>query len=211
MGNGPTAASEIAAPRQPPLVLAFGDSLYAGYGVPAARSFPAALQQALAARGLTAEVINAGVSGETTSGGLRRLGPTLARLKRTPDLVLLGLGANDVFQLFDPAVTRRNLETMIIELKRRGIPVMLTGITAPQGFQHPYFTRFEVVFADLARLHDVAFEPSFLAGVSTDRAMLLPDGIHPNAAGIARMADRVAPQVAAMIEQEGTSVSTLPR
>jgi acyl-CoA thioesterase-1 len=182
------------------LVLAFGDSLYAGYGLRSSDSFPAALERALAVQGTAAEVINAGISGETTAGGRGRLVSVLDRLDREPDLALVGLGANDVFRGFSPDQTRRNLETIILELKRRRIPVMLTGIAAPAGLRHPYLSRFEAVFSNLARLHDIALEPSFLDGISTNRALLLPDGVHPNAAGVSRMAHRVAPQIASLLE-----------
>lgn len=140
-------------------------------------------------------MINGGVSGETTAGGRARIASVLDRLKRKPDLVLVGLGANDIFRSFSPEQTRGNLEAIILELKRRGIPVMLTGIAAPAGFRHPYLARFEAVYSDLARRHDVTLEPSFLDGIIANRALLLADGVHPNAAGVARMAQRVAPHV----------------
>lgn len=180
-------------------MVAFGDSLYAGYGLPASQSFPAALQRALASQGLAAQVVNAGVSGETTAGGRARIASVLDRLKRKPDLVLVGLGANDVFRGFSPEQTRANLEAIILELKRRDIPVMLTGIAAPAGFRHPYLARFEAVYAQLAQRHDVTLEPSFLDGIITDRRLLLADGVHPNADGVTRMARRVAPQVGALL------------
>jgi acyl-CoA thioesterase-1 len=195
----PASEQKAQAPQRSSLVVAFGDSLYAGYGLTSSQSFPAALQRALGSQGISAEVINAGVSGETTAGGRNRIGSVLDRLKRKPDLVMVGLGANDVFRGFSPQQTRANLEAIILELKRRGIPVMLTGIAAPAGFQHPYLARFEGVYADLARRHGVALEPSFLDGVITNRKYLLADGVHPNAAGVSRMAERVAPQVAAVL------------
>jgi acyl-CoA thioesterase-1 len=182
------------------LVLALGDSLYAGYRLAGSDSFPAALERALDALGVGAEVVNAGVSGNTTSDGLRRLRPALDRLHRKPDLVLIGLGANDAFQGVGPEQARRNLETMILELQRRDICVMLTGITAPSGWQHPFFTRYEAIYPELAARHGLAVETSFLKGVMTRRDMLLPDGLHPNAAGVAKMAEWVAPQIAALLQ-----------
>lgn len=187
------------APRKRALVLALGDSLYAGYGLARYDSFPAALERALDGHGVAAQVINAGVSGETSAGGRGRLESALQRMDRQPDLVLVGLGANDVFRGFSPDQTRRNLDAIISELKGRGIPVMLTGIAAPAGFRHPYLARFEAVYSDLARQHGVELEPSFLDGVSTNRGLLLADGVHPNAAGVSRMAERVAPQVATIL------------
>lgn len=157
------------------------------------------MERALKAHQINAEVINAGISGETTAGGRARLASVLDRLERKPDLVLVGLGANDVFRGFSPEQTRRNLEAIILELKARGISVMLTGITAPAGLRHPYLALFEAVYSELALRHGVELEPSFLEGVITDRSLLLPDGVHPNAAGISRMAKRVAPRVASIL------------
>jgi acyl-CoA thioesterase-1 len=182
--------------QAPRLVLAFGDSLYAGFGLAPTQAFPAALERELEERGVDADVVNAGISGDTTAGGLRRLAVTLDRLPRNPDLVVLGLGANDALLGFDPGQTRRNLEAMVTELKRRGIPVLLTGITAPPDLKHPYFSRYEAIYPEIARRHGVALEPSLLEGVLTGRDMVLPDGVHPNAAGAALMAERVAPRAA---------------
>jgi len=172
-----------------------------GYGLRPSESFPAALEKALESRGLDAEIVNAGLSGETSAGGRARLTSVLARLDRRPDLALVGLGANDLFRGFSPEQTQRNLEAIILELKGRDIPVMLTGLTAPAGIRHPYLSRFEAVYPALARRHGVALEPSFLEGIVSDRSLLLHDGIHPNAAGVKRMAQRVAPQIASIFEQ----------
>lgn len=198
----PSASSSITqsqtAQRQdsPALVLAFGDSLYAGYGLASSQSFPAALERKLAAQGITSEVVNAGISGDTTAGGRARLAGALDRLRRKPDLVLLGLGANDVLRGFSPSQTRANLETMIQELKARRIPVMLTSITMPAQLRHPYLISFETIYPELARKYDLPLESSFLDGVLANPRLLLGDRIHPNAAGVERMADRVAPRVA---------------
>jgi len=173
--------------------------LYAGYRLASSQSFPAALQRSLGKRGIAAEVVNAGVSGNTTADGLRRLRPTLDRLQRKPDLVLLGLGANDAFRGVAPEQTRRNLETMILELKRRGTAVLLTGITAPSVWRHPYFDTYEAIYPELAAHYGLSLEESLLEGVMTRRDLLLPDRVHPNAAGVAKMADRVAPKVAELL------------
>jgi acyl-CoA thioesterase-1 len=177
-------------------VLAFGDSLYAGYGLAPGQAFPAALERELEERGIDADVVNAGISGDTTGGGLRRLAGTLDRLPRKPDLAVLGLGANDALIGLDPARTRTNLEAMIAELKRRNIPVLLTGIVAPDDMRHPYFRRYETIYPEVARRHGADLEPSLLEGVLTRPEMLLPDGLHPNAAGAMKMAERVAPRAA---------------
>lgn len=196
--GGRAAAIPAPAPvqRQPRLVLAFGDSLYAGYRLAPAQAFPAALERELEERGIDADVVNAGISGDTTAGGLQRLPATLDRLPRKPDLAVLGLGANDALRGLDPGRTRVNLDTMIAILKRRGIPVLLTGITAPANMRHPYFSRYEAIYPEVARRHGADLEPSLLEGVLTRPEMLLPDGLHPNAAGATKMAERVAPRAA---------------
>jgi acyl-CoA thioesterase-1 len=183
------------------LVLALGDSLYAGYGVGQADSFPAVLERELEERGIPARVVNAGVSGDTTAGGLARLAFTLDGLERKPDLVLVGLGANDALRGLDPAATRRNLDAMLAELKRRGIPVLLTGMMAPRNMDNAYLRSFDSVYPDLARKYNAALDPFFMEGVITDRKLLLGDGLHPNPAGIRKMAERVAPLAAGRLDQ----------
>lgn len=175
------------------LVLAFGDSLYAGYGVDASQSFPAALERELEAAGLAAKVINAGVSGDTSGGGQRRLAFTLDGLERTPDLAIVGLGANDMLRGIDPAETRRNLDAIFAELKKRGIPIVITGMLAPRNYGTDYVGRFEPIYPELARKYDAKLDPFFLDGVITRSDLLLPDGLHPNPRGIEVMARRLAP------------------
>lgn len=175
------------------LVLALGDSLYAGYGVAQAESFPSILQRELGERGISAKVVNAGVSGDTTAGGRARLAFTLDGLPRTPDLVLVGLGANDALRGLDPAQTRANLDAILTELKRRDIPVLLTGMMAPRNMDQAYLRSFDGIYPDLAKKYGAALDPFFIEGVITDRALLLNDGLHPNAAGIRKMAERIAP------------------
>jgi acyl-CoA thioesterase-1 len=201
-GIGAVAAA-VQEPRreQPRLVLAFGDSLYAGYRLRPAQSFPATLERLLEDRGIDADIVNAGISGDTTAGGLRRLTATLERLERTPDLAIVGLGANDALLGFSPEQTRRNLEGIVSELKRRGIPVLLTGITAPYGLRHPYLSRFEAIYPELAERHGTDLEPSLLEGVLTRPEFLLNDGIHPNALGTRHMAERVAPLAARALDR----------
>jgi acyl-CoA thioesterase I len=175
------------------LVLAFGDSLYAGYGVARNDSFPAALERELEAGGIPAKVVNAGVSGDTTAGGRARLAFTLDGLERTPDLAVVGLGANDALRGLDPAQTRANLDAILAELERRGIPVVLTGMMAPRNMDNVYFRSFDGIYPDLAEKYDAALDPFLMAGVITDQSLLLNDGLHPNAAGIRKMAERVSP------------------
>ncbi|WP_298091037.1 arylesterase [uncultured Sphingomonas sp.] len=177
-------------------VLAFGDSLYAGYGLARGESLPDAIQARLRGQGIDATVVNAGVSGDTTAGGRRRLAYTLNQLKTPPDLVLLGLGGNDVLRQVDPAETRSNMAAMLEELERRGIPVILTGMMAPPNLGPDFAGRFNSIWPDLAREHDAVLDPFILQGVIGNRQLMLPDGVHPNAVGVGRMADRVAPLVA---------------
>lgn len=175
------------------LVLALGDSLYAGYGVGQDESFPAVLEQALEARGVPARVVNAGVSGDTSAGGRARLAFTLDGLPQKPDLVIVGLGANDALRGIDPAETRRNLDAILAELQRREIRVLLTGMMAPRSMGDAYFRSFDGIYPALAEQYGAALDPFFMEGVITDPTLLLADGLHPNPKGIRRMADRIAP------------------
>lgn len=189
----PAATAEAADQR---LVLAFGDSLYAGYGVLPQQSFPYVLEQRLRATGVPASVRNAGVSGDTTAAGLRRLAFTLDGLSRKPDLAIVGLGGNDMLRGLDPAETRANLDAICAELQRRGIPILLTGMRAAPNLGADYVKAFEGIYPDLARKYDAPLDPFFLEGVVTQSALMLPDRIHPNPQGIERIADRVTPLVA---------------
>ena len=178
------------------LILAFGDSLYAGYGLDRGQAFPAELERQLEAGGMAAEVINAGVSGDTTAAGLARLEFTLDGLRRKPDLAIVGLGGNDVLRGLDPAETRANLEAIVRELDRRGIPVVLTGMMAPRNLGRDYVGKFDAIYTDLAKRYNARLDPFFLAGVIDDPKLMQSDGIHPTAAGVGIMAKRVAPIVA---------------
>ncbi|CAN5149529.1 arylesterase [soil metagenome] len=196
-GTSAPAATSAQEPRaQERLVLAFGDSLYAGYGLDRSQSLPAVLERELEERGIPANVVNAGVSGDTTAGGLRRLAFTLDGLERTPDLVIVGLGANDFLRGVDPAETRRNMDAILEELKRRGIPVVLTGMTAPRNLDRQYIRSFESIYPELASKYGAQLDPFLLKGVITRPDLLLDDGMHPNAKGVETMAERLAPKVA---------------
>lgn len=189
----PSASAEAADTR---LVLAFGDSLYAGYGVLPQQAFPYVLEQRLRAAGTAASVRNAGVSGDTTAAGLRRLAFTLDGLPRKPDLAIVGLGGNDMLRGIDPAETRANLDAICAELKRRGIPIVLTGMRAAPNMGPAYVAAFEGIWPELSKKYDAPLDPFFLDGVVTSPALMLPDRIHPNPAGIERIADRLTPLVA---------------
>ncbi|WP_375242794.1 arylesterase [Sphingomonas parapaucimobilis] len=208
-GDEPVPAANAAAPAPTPaaspnvpvsgpkrVVLAFGDSLYAGYGLQRGQSLPDAIQARLRGQGIDATVVNAGVSGDTSADGRRRLAYTLDRMKAKPDLVMLGLGGNDVLRQVDPAETRANMAAMLDELDRRGIPVILTGMMAPPNLGPEFGNRFNTIWPDLARQHKAALDPFILQGVLGQRQLMLGDGVHPNATGVSRIADRVAPLVA---------------
>jgi acyl-CoA thioesterase-1 len=192
--EAPAAATPARADEK--LVLAFGDSLYAGYGLGPGEGFPAALERDVEASGLNVRVINAGVSGDTSAAGLARLDFTLDGLPRNPDLAIVGLGGNDVLRGIDPAETAANLEAIVRTLDRRGIPVLLTGMMAPRNLGKDYGTRFDRIYPDLARRYNARLDPFFLAGVIDHPKLLQADGIHPTAAGVEIMAKRVAPLVA---------------
>ena len=194
----PVAAARTEVPVAGPerLVLAFGDSLYAGYGLKPGESLPDEVQADLRARGVNARVVNAGVSGDTTAAGRQRLAFTLGNLPRAPDLVLLGLGGNDVLRQIDPAETRANLTAMLDVLTERGVPVVLTGMVAPPNLGPDYGARFNAIYPELAKRYDAGLYPFLLDGVVGRRAVMLPDGVHPNARGVSEIADKLAPLVA---------------
>ncbi|WP_235519638.1 arylesterase [Sphingomonas sp. Leaf22] len=201
VSNAASAASPKAASVKPVagperLVLAFGDSLYAGYGLARGDSLPDDLQDALRADGINARVVNGGISGDTSAAGRQRLAYTLDRLDRKPDLVLLGLGGNDVLRQIPPAETRANFVAMLEELQKRGIPVVLTGMLVPPNLGPDYAATFNRIWPDMAKRYDATLDPFILAGVLGDRALMLPDGIHPNAQGVDRIVARLGPVVA---------------
>jgi len=184
------------AQAEPAKILAFGDSLTAGYGLPPEESFTEQLEQALRAAGQDVVVQNAGVSGDTTAGGRARLAWTLAD---RPDLVILELGGNDGLRGIDPADTRANLDAMLNELKTRNIPVLFTGMRAPPNLGRDYTDEFDGLFAALAQKYDVPLYPFFLDGVAAQPKLNQPDGIHPNAAGVAIIVERLKPYVIAAL------------
>lgn len=178
-----------------PLVIAFGDSLYAGYKLGPKDGFAPQLQAALRARGVAASVLNAGVSGDTTSAGKARLTFVLDNAPRASKLVILGLGGNDMLRGTKPAETRANLTFMMDELKRRKIPVLLTGMLASPNMGPDYAAAFNPIFPDLSRQYGAPLYPFFLDGVVTDGKLMLADGIHPNKDGVARVVNGIAPLV----------------
>ena len=189
-----TARVSVKGPEQ--LILAFGDSLYAGYGLKRGESMPAHVEALLRQEGVNAKVVNAGVSGDTTSAGRKRLSFALDNLPRKPNLVMLGLGGNDVLRQIPVAETRANMTAMLDELRRRNIPVVLTGMRAPPNLGPDYVASFDRMYPELARQYRADLYPFVLAGVLGERRLMLPDGIHPNAKGVDVMATQIAPLVA---------------
>ncbi|MDA0238625.1 MAG: arylesterase [Proteobacteria bacterium] len=178
-------------------LLVFGDSLVAGYGLPAAHAFPVRLQMALRKEGFSVTVINGGVSGDTTTGGRSRLAWMLSE---KPHAAILELGANDGLRAVDPAVTRANIDAMLAEFKARGVKVLMAGMLAPPNLGREYSAEYNSIFPDMARKHDVAFYPFFLDGVVADPALNQPDGIHPNAAGVDVIVQRILPSVIKLLK-----------
>lgn len=182
-------------PPQRPLVLAFGDSLTAGYGLDQGLGFAPQLQSVLRRHGIAAKVVDGGVSGDTTEAGKARLGWTLDGLERKPDLIILELGANDMLRGLDPGLTEANLDIMLNELKRREIPVLLTGMRAAPNLDPAYIARFEAIYASLAKKHGAALYPFFMEGVAGQQGMVQPDGLHPTFQGIKRIVTGITPDV----------------
>jgi acyl-CoA thioesterase I len=184
------------APGQPVRIVALGDSLTAGYGLPAGQAFPDKLAAALAAKGIAATVTNAGVSGDTASGGLARLDWSVPD---GTDAVIVELGANDALRGIDPKVTRAAIDGILRRLNERGTVVLLCGMLSPPNMGPDYAAAFDAVFPDLAKSYDVALYPFFLDGVAAERTLNQPDGLHPTAAGVDRIVARILPQVEALV------------
>ena len=189
-------AMAAAAKAEPYKIVGFGDSLMAGYGLDAGQSFPEKLEKALREKGHDVVIAKAGVSGDTSSGGLSRLDWSVPDGTR---LVILELGANDMLRGIGPDITEKNLDAMISRLKARNIAVLLAGMRAAPNLGPDYQAAFDAIYPRLAGKHGVAFYPFFLDGVAADRAFLLEDGMHPNAAGIDRMVEKMLPQVEKLI------------
>src|SRR5690349_9526222 len=159
-------------PTERPLVLAFGDSLTAGYGLDQGLGFAPQLQSTLRRHGIAAKVVDGGVSGDTTEAGKARLGWTLDGLERKPDLVILELGANDMLRGLDPKLTEANLDAMLSELKRREVPVLVAGMRAAPNLDPAYIRKFEAIYPSLARKHGAAIYPFFLEGVAAQKGLV---------------------------------------
>jgi acyl-CoA thioesterase-1 len=192
-------ATAAAASAEPYKIVGFGDSLMAGYGLDAGQGFPERLEKALRERGHDVVIANAGVSGDTSSGGLSRLDWSV------PDgtqLVILELGANDMLRGIGPDITEKNLDAMISRLKERGIGVLLAGMRAAPNLGPDFQASFDPIYRRLAERNGVALYPFFLDGVAADPDLLLADGMHPNSSGIDRMVENMLPAVEKMLATE---------
>lgn len=190
---------------EPVTIAALGDSLTQGYGLPADDGFVPQLQAWLTAQGADVTLVNAGVSGDTTAGGLSRIDWTL-----TPevDAVIVALGGNDVLRGLPPAQAKSNLDAILTKIDERGLPVLLAGIDAPSNFGPDYEAEFEALYTDLATKHDALLIPNFLEGLTRidDRAMVMrehmqSDGIHPDASGVAIIVEAIGPKVLDLISR----------
>lgn len=191
-GDGPESG------EGPVRLLALGDSLTAGFGLPNGDGFTDQLEAALRARGLEVEIINAGVSGDTTAGGLARLSWIL---DDTVTHAIVQLGPNDALRGLEPAQTRDNLRGILEMLKARGVPVLLAGMQAPRNLGPDYAAEFDPIYPDLAKEFDAVLYPFFLDGVALDPALNQDDGIHPTKEGVAIIVDRILPFALRLISQ----------
>ena len=198
----PTPSEAAAARSEQPVmgperrIVAFGDSLFAGYGLAEGESYPARLEAALRARGIDARVANAGVSGDTTAAGRQRLAFVLDAQTDKPDLVILELGGNDLLRGLPPAQTRANLAAMLAELRKRDIPVLLMGMRAPPNTGPEFGQAFDAIYPELAREYGAALVPFFLEDVYDKPELIQADRIHPTAQGIETMVAATVDEVA---------------
>ena len=196
-GSLPWGALALAADA-PVRIVALGDSLTAGFGLSADAAFPVRLQKALTAKGLAVEISNAGVSGDTVSGGLARLDWSVPE---GTDAVILELGANDMLRGIDPKLTRQALEEIVRRLSARGVPVLLVGMRAAANLGNDYRRAFEALYSDLAGRYDLVLYPFFLDGVAGEAGLNQSDGLHPTAAGVDAIVARILPKVEELVRR----------
>lgn len=181
-------------------VIAFGDSLFAGYGFEdKGDSYPAKLESALRARGINAAVVNAGVSGDTSAAGLGRLEFTLDAQDEKPDFFILELGGNDLLRGLSPAETRANFETMLTILRDRGIPVLIMGMRAPPNYGPEYQAEFDAIYGDVARNYGAALIPFWMEDIYQDPSLFQSDRIHPTEEGVEALVASTLDEVAAAL------------
>ncbi len=192
--DGADAATPVAGPER--RILAFGDSLFAGYNVGRDESYPAQLEKSLRLRGINAVVTNAGVSGDTSAAGRQRLDFVIDNEGQTPELVILELGGNDLLRGIDPSETRENIAAMLEMLKERGIPVLLMGMRAPPNLGSDFVNRFDAIYPELAAQYDAPLVPFFLEAIYDQPRLIQADRVHPTAEGIETLVGATAEQVA---------------
>lgn len=183
-------------------ILAFGDSLFAGYGLATDEGYPEKLEAALRARGINARVADAGVSGDTTAGGRQRIAFVLDSMERAPDLALVELGGNDLLRGLSPVEARANLAAILQELKARGVPTVLYGMRAPPNAGPEYQGEFDAMYPELAREYDAALVPFFMEPLLGKPALIQADRIHPTAAGIDAMVAATVDAVAGALPED---------
>ena len=193
-----TALVASAATERPVKIVAFGDSLTVGYGLPATDTFPVKLAHALEAKGTKVQIVNAGVSGDTASGGLARLDWSLPS---DTDAVILELGANDAMRGIDPAVTRQALAAILTKLKERGVAVLLCGMYAPPNMGADFERAYQRMYPQLARSYDAILYPFFLDGVAGHREHNQADGIHPTSKGVDLIVKAILPKVEELVDR----------
>lgn len=191
-------ARSAAAQTEVVRILALGDSLTAGFGLPATDAFPSQLEAALTDAGHAVKVLNAGVSGDTSAGGRARLAWALGD---KPDVLIVELGANDGLRGIDPKVTYSNLDSIIVQARAKGVSVLLTGMRAPPNLGREYGSEFDAVFPRLAEKHGVAFFPFFLEGVAAEPHLNQADGIHPNRRGVEIIVGNILPHMTRLLDQ----------
>ncbi len=191
-----SAQAPAIAPAKPIKMVVLGDSLSAGLGLPASAAFPARLQKALKSKGIEVDMINAGVSGDTTSGGRDRLDWSVPE---GTEAVIVELGANDALRGVDPKVTRSALTDILTRLKARGIAVLLCGMYAPPNYGSDYSARFNAIYPELAKSFGVPLYPFFLEGVATEAKLNQADGLHPTAEGVDMIVKNILPTVQAFL------------
>ncbi len=181
---------------RPIKIVALGDSLTAGFGLAAEDAFPAKLQDALKAKGFAVDVENAGVSGDTASGGLSRLDWSVPQ---GTDAVIVELGANDALRGIDPKVTHMALDELVRQLRGRGVEVLLCGMQAPRNMGADFAAAFDPIYQEIAEKHHTLLYPFFLDGVAVDPKFTLTDGMHPNAAGVEKIVESILPKTEELI------------
>jgi acyl-CoA thioesterase-1 len=201
MTTGPVLAQAQAqapatASAKPVKMVVLGDSLSAGLGLSASTAFPARLQKALDSKGIKVDMINAGVSGDTSSGGRDRLDWSIPE---GTEAVILELGANDALRGTDPAVTRAALSDILTQLKARKIAVLMCGMLAPPNYGREYAARFNAIYPELSKSFGVPLYPFFLEGVAADAKLNQPDGLHPTAEGIDVIVKNILPMMEAFL------------